>query len=480
MNQRVHQGPPVERDLVAWGWANGELSWKFHDAQLVVYEALKHLPPHIKEAVMLCCRRFGKSFFGVVFANERCLKKDMRRLIRIVGPDIKQTVGIVEDAMAKITVDLHSVGMKYLVRRIKSEKRWDIGDSSLFLGGFDSQEDNLRGGEAHEIYVEETGFSDPERYDYQMKSVLKPQLLKTRGRMIHLTTLPEENDHPFITETIPEAQLNGAFYSFDIYQDPLATPEIIADAIKDSGGVHSITFQREYLNRVVRDKTLVVVPTYDDMLDVEEFREVPYESIWSVFIDQGGTRDKTVALLMTYIFDDDVDWVEDEKVWDNNTPSSEITKDLKLWDADFKISHRVSDCSGQTQIDWGTDHDYTITKPQKGDWQANVNRLITRHSLRKMRINKKCTFLRTSLNSGRLTKDRKDFQRTKALGHCDGIATLMYGNQCLDRSCPFPAMLTAPTATRIVIPKAKPQDMELVNAIAPRTFGNPRKGFGKF
>lgn len=471
---------PSERDLVAWSWQNGELSWMLHDAQLVIYEAMQTLPRNVKEVVVLCSRRFGKSYLGVVKAIETCLRSETRKIVRIIGPEVAQTASIVEEAMIKISADLDHLGMGTLIEPVVSQKRYNIRQSSIFIGGFDSQRDNQRGGEAHEIIIEETGSAKPERYSYQMKSVLKPQLLTTRGRMIHMTTLPKENDHPFILETIPQAKMDGAFYSFSIYENPIMDEEMWQDAIKDCGGVDTIDFRREYMNEIVRDESIVAVPTYNDKAHVE-LREQPLDCIWHVVIDQGGVRDFTVAGLVTYLFDEDIDWCEDVLMWPANTPSSEIIKDLReKWESKYPVIHRISDCPGQTQIDWQRDHQYVVTSPIKGDWQVNLNRLVTRFKMNKWRLHPRTTFLRTSLESGRLTENKKDFARTKALGHCDAIAMLMYANQALDRTCPYPNIQPINTNTQQVIRRPVSEEVDIANALAPKVFGNVRKTFGRY
>lgn len=357
-------------------------------------------------------------------------------MLRTIGPDIKQTKMIVEYNMAKIIEELRELGIKDLVQHVKSENMYLIGKhAGLFLGGFDSQADSLRGGEADEILIEETGSSDPDQFVYQMTSVLKPQLLKTRGRMIHLTTLPPIPDHPFITETIPACQIDNAFYSYTIYQDPLATPEIIADAIKDCGGSHTDAFRREYLNEIIRDRNIVIIPDYNEKVDVEEF-QIPTAVNWEIFTDWGGVRDNTHALLMGYDFLRAVDLVMDEMVWPPNTATEIITRDLKAWDKHAVKNHYV-DAPGQLQVDLRDTHKLDILIPDKGDWEANINQVANRFTRRKVKIHPRCRILRQTCQSGTFNKNRTDFARSIALGHMDAIAALMYGIKMLDRTSPY-------------------------------------------
>lgn len=423
-------------DAQAALWRLGILKWKMHAAQLVIDEGISNLPTSVKEAVLLCSRRFGKSYYGCLHALESGIQNP-GQVIRIIGPDIKQTKMIVEYNMAKITAELYRLGLSKLVQHVKSENMFKVGDSAIYLGGFDSQADSLRGGEANLILVEESGSSDPDQYTYQMVSVLKPQLLKTRGRMIHLTTLPPIPDHPFINETIPEAKLNDAFYSYTIYDDPLATPEIIEDAIKDCGGAHTEAFRREYLNEIIRDRNLVIVPDFNDKLHVEPLR-IPQAVNWEIYTDWGGVRDFTVSLLMGYDFLRAMDYVYDELMWPANTATEMINRDInQRWSETYNIKNHYVDAPGQLHVDLIQTHKMNVRPPDKGDWESNINTTANRFTINKIRIDPRCKLLRQTCQSGMFNKHRTDFMRTKALGHMDAIAALMYGIKHLDRSSPY-------------------------------------------
>ena len=423
-------------------WLHGILTWKLHESQLVIDQGIESLPANVHEAVMLCCRRFGKSFYGCVRSLSRAIQARQKKVLRIIGPDIKQTKMIVEYNMAKITEELHELNLTKLVRWVKSENMYEIGDhAGLFLGGFDSQADSLRGGEAHEILIEESGSSDPDQYDYQMRSVIKPQLLKTNGMMIHLTTLPPVPDHPFINETIPQAKLDNAFYSYTIYEDPLATPEIIERAIKDSGGINSEPFRREYLNEIIRDRNIVIIPDYNERIHVKSFTTPPRVH-YEIYTDWGGVRDFTVSLLMGYDFLRARDLVFDEIWWPANTPTEIINRDIKAKWSDYDIKRHYVDAPGQLQVDLMYTHKMDIQQTEKGDWEANINALANRFTNNKIEIHPRCKLLRQTCASGQFNKHRTDFARSNALGHMDAIAALMYGNRQLDRTSPYPPQST--------------------------------------
>jgi hypothetical protein len=468
---------PTINDLRNWAWRNGALEWKLHAAQLIIHNQIEALPVDAKDVVLLCSRRFGKSYYGCARALMSSAKsRNKRRLTRIIGPDIKQTEMIVEHHMAKLTEELNTIGLRDFVEHIKSDKMYRVGKAGIFLGGYDSQKDSLRGGEADEILIEESGQADPDQYIYQMKSVLKPQLLKTRGRMIHLTTPPKLEDHPFVIDTIPAAELAGAFRKFTIYDDPLATPEIIEDAIKDSGGVHTRDFRREYLVEIIRDPSIVVVPDYDDTRHVTHVA-FPMEFFPHTTIDFGGVRDKTAALLHWYNFFDDVTEVWDERVFEPNTPTGTIVKEILEMEKSLPPGvqvRRYADMPGQLQIDLNHHHKFECSVVGKDDWQSSINNLAVKFSVNKIRIHKRCAFLRQSLKSGTFNKQRNDFARSQALGHCDAIAALMYGVRMETKQNPY-GQNHLSRDTHFYIPKPTPET-EVATAIQPKQFANSFEG----
>lgn len=466
---------PSDLEAMAALWQLGLLDWMLHDSQKLIHRQIQELPTHVKEAVILCCRRFGKSFLGCVLGIERGIRADRRKLIRIIGPDIKQTLMIVEHNMAKITEVLPRLGLDGLVERVKYDNMYRVGKhGGIFIGGFDSQKDSLRGGEADEILIEETGSADADQYNYQMKSILKPQLLKTRGRMIHLTTLPPTTDHPFITETIPEARLNDAFYSFTIYEDPLATPEIIADAIKDSGGVNSVTFRREYLNEVVRDDNMMVVPDFKQSDHVKDIC-LPGRARYQTVIDFGGVRDKTVALVQFYDFKRAKHCIVKERFFSSNVPTETIVAGIRDMENEIITEDltlvRWADCPGQLQIDLEHAHQFNVRLPLKDDWEAAINAMQLCFTWNNIEIDPSCKMLIASLESGQFNKQRTDFARSVALGHCDALAALMYGVRMLDKANPYPKEFMD-RDTMFALPSGEDDIVKVAKALQPVSIRN--------
>lgn len=448
-------------------WRLGLLEWLLWPQQRTIYRKIRSNESDGEFVVMLCARQFGKSYLGTVMAIEDCIRHP-ESLVIIVGPTSKQTTDIVVQAIKKI----EKSAPPGLIRRSKSESRWYIGSSELLIGGFElNTATRHRGKTLVNIYVEEVVDSNPDNYNESIKSDLGPALTHSHGgKFIFLTTPPKIPDHPFLTETVPNAMLHDAFYKYTIHDNEQLDQRQYAACVERCGGEETIEFRREYLCEVVRDENVVVLPAFNTNLHVQAFEE-PVYCHYQVAIDWGGVRDKTCAVLMSYDYTTDTDLILDEFVWDANTPMSKIVPSLMIWEEKYKIQKRVADVPGQVQVDLRETFQYDITAPHKLDWMANVNSLNLRFALNKVKVQPHCKFIVANCQSGTFNKQKTDFDRSNALGHCDGIAALMYGSRSLDRTNPFP--VNGASDSYFVKPK-----LAAAPIIEGRTFMN--KGIKRF
>lgn len=427
---------PNYREIAEFFWQRGDLRYLLWPQQESIYSNIRALPKFQENIVVLCSRQYGKSFLGVLMAVEDCLKFPGYS-IPVVGPTIKQTVDIVNQAMRKIEAK-DPMGV---IKRSKSESRWYIGESELIVGGFDVKTaSRQRGKTALRIYVEEVMDSNPDDYREALRSDLGPMLTHSpEPQVIFLTTPPRIPDHPFITETIPAAKLANSFYEYTIDHNEMLSPEQYDACVRRCGGKDTVEFLREYMVKIVRDTSIVVISSFDKKLDVTDKIGDQFD-YYQVVTDWGGTRDKTVSLLMAYDYASDTDFVLDEMVWPANTPTAIIAPKL----FELERMHRARNVQRFADVQQvGPDliqtHGYNFSNVPKGDWQAAINKLNVRFAQRKMKVHPRCKLLVQTLDSGIFNKQRTDFERTEALGHCDALAALMYGNQTMERRNPDPA-----------------------------------------
>jgi len=475
-------------------WRGGILAWKLWQQQLRIYNIIRSLPLHVQIVVLLLARQFGKSVLSIVMAVEDCIQNP-GVIVVIIAPKVDQAIDIVSPRMKWLTRD----APKGLIRPLKSENTWLFSnESELKLGGYSSAAVSQRGKTLHKVILEEFGpDTDADGYLDFLRSDVGPALMHSKNaQLIFPTTLPKMPDHPFITETIPEAQLHGAYFEFTIDDNEALSPEQKAAAIKLAGGRGSIDCERELYCKSVRDPSVVVLPPYDDKRHASTPFELPRYFLPQITIDWGGVKDKTVALWHTHDFFSDMDLVFDELVWDPNTPSKVIVPALRERDEYWRdlvygadpwpvAPEWVADLPGQTRVDLEQSFKFPTRPPPKEDWQSGVNQMQVRCSQDKLRIHPRCKFLRLSCRSGTFNKQKTDFARTKTLGHMDALAALMYALRTQNRANPWPDQLAS--RDQYFKRQDPPTEEErIAKAIQPKSFGpDPGKGFqpkkfGKF
>lgn len=379
---------------------------------------------------------------------------------------------IVNDNLVIITQDAPDG----LIERRRSDMRWQLWNgSSLRLGALERQHvDGNRGGNASLIIYEECGFVNGDDFIYGVDSVIGPQLLRSKGIEIFISTVSEDPDHPLHLRIKQECQNLGTFFAYTVYDSPSITPEMIEIAKTRCGGENTDAFQREYMAKVIRQSSLMVVPGYRENIHVVPF-DPPRVCFWTITIDWGGVRDYTVALLHTYDFISAKDLVWDEQQFPANTETNVIVDALKAWEIKwgFSIHMRHADCFTQTLIDM-QGFGYDVMLVNKGEWLASVNALAAIYSMRGILVHPRCTFLCRSLAGGLFNKTRTDFARTAELGHMDALAANMYGIRTQNRTNPYSYSPTLPQNV-FVLDQPKSDEMKFAEALSPKTFGGYRK-----
>lgn len=425
----------IKREL----WIRGNLEWKFHEGQAEIYKQLQTLPPSTREILLFISRRWGKSFFVVLMAIMECLKGKGRQVF-IVGPTIKHTTAIVLPLINEIIKDAPD----NLIKRTKSDKTWTIGSSTLFIGGFDTAVETFRGLKADAIFLEESGLANADEYEYVLNSVLRPTLMHSKGKIYHATTPAKAVDHPLHTITMPKTKLTNSFFRYSIESNPLLTREDIEEEIAAIGGRESVHTKRELFCELVKDATSLVVPEFDKKYVFDNIK-LPRHTYWLTSIDFGGSRDKTSLLCGFYDFERAKVVIKGSMLLDPNTGTDiviakcqELEQTVGTYWKDGE--RRVCDAAGQTHVDIRR-LNFKCFLPLKGrdSVEEGINALRVAFLQGKIEIDSACKDLITTLEHGSWNDQRTDFKRTKELGHCDAIASLVYFFRHLDtHTNPFP------------------------------------------
>lgn len=459
-------------------WAEGDLSWKLHSTQRAIDAAVKS--SDASEVLVLSSRQLGKSWWALCYALECCIINP-GIIVRFLAPKKDQIGDIIADNLGPIMRDAPTG----LIERQKSDHRWRVAQSSLRIGALErAHVDNNRGGNASLIICEEGSFVNSDDYVYAVRQVIGPQLLRSQGKLIHVTSVNKDDPLHYVhTELKAKTQLSNSCFSYTIYDNPQLSEEQILKAQLDCGGPKSPAWLAEYLNEIVRSEETVVVPTFDKAHHVKAFT-LPEYSTYQVTIDFGGVRDKTAALLHTYDFERNKYLWVDERFFEPNTPTDVIIKGIREMEVGYQIESRWADCPGQLQIDLDQ-AGYSITPPPKDDWKAQINALQVAFGQDRMEIHPRCKMLIQTCESGRFNKQRTDFERSSILGHCDALAAMGYGFRIAARENPYPVVTPSRDFYHIT-PKHK-TDLEAAGELmVPKVFGNGFDGgfsgkrFGSF
>jgi len=426
---------PLNQDeAVSLLWCYGLLSYKLWDQQLDIYNVIRSFPKSVQTVVALLARQYGKSVMGCVMATEDCLRNpDV--VVMIIGPTIKQTRAIVRPRMKLIMKD----APEGLIRPVKSEDTWYFANGSeLKLGGFDSKSSDHRGKTLHKVYIEEILESDPDTYLDFLRSDLVPALTHSKhAQVVFLTTLPKIPDHPFCTETVPDAERDGAYFVRTIDDNKKISKEQYDAIVKLCGGVNSIDFQREYLCKQVRDSSIIICPEFDETIHVRDIELPEYYNLW-LSGDMGGVRDKHCFHLLSFDFERSKILILDERWFEPETGSDIIIPALRSMEDGKKIIGRYVDSDGQIQVDFLHQHKFPIALPRKDELEATVNQVRVAVARGQVEISPKCKLLIMTLRSGTFNENKTDLARTKALGHMDAFMSLAYGIRHAIKSNPFP------------------------------------------
>lgn len=408
-------------EYIELSWYSGDLSYKLHSKQAEIWFKINNLKR--SESILFISRQFGKSYLSCCLAISYAIRNP-NTVVRIAAPTKEQAYDIVNDQLARIITD----APKGLVKPMKSDLRWRVGSSEIRLGTVARAHiDTLRGTNASLIVLEEGGFAPSDEYKYAYESVIVPQVTKTKGSIVHVTTPSEQPEHYIHTDIIPRCKANSTFYSYTIHDNPFVTLEDIKHIASLLGGEDSLAFRREYLCEVVRDASTVCVPSFSDSHITKCSYSLGDQIV--VFGDFGGSRDKTV---IHFSYCDRITnkvRVLRELVFPNNTSTKVIVEAIKAMESsnNYYPSLRVFDAPAQLLIDINITYGLTCQSPLKDGWHDALNWLNVAFESNLVEIDESCVFTIKTLRSGTFNKQKSDYDRTEELGHMDAIASLTYG-----------------------------------------------------
>lgn len=412
-------------------WSAGVVAlWYLRTSQLDIYRLLiNERNPFIQTA-----RRFGKTTSILAFVLEQ-LRLNPNWIARWCFPFKNQAREVLLAEMTKIQAQCPA-HLKFNYSVTDSVFVGPNGSKLYIRGVNEDRGESARGAAANIIVADEYGFWNEPKYIIQ--SVLYPQLENQEGRwLIKASTPPPNLGHIYYAEREVAKRL-GRFVNKTIYDNEALSKEELSEIIQESGGVDSVSFRRERLCEDVGDPELLVIPEFNDQLNVVP-DDYPRPDFYTPYVaGDSGADDNTAVLFGYYDFIKNEVVVEKELILNGKTTAEiiAVSKSIEknLW-GETKPSKRVYDAPKQLIYDIYVDYQWPVQMPQKDDKIAAIHDLRTEVQQRKFKLKTSCVNTINQLKVG-LWKDQKklDFERTEGLGHLDAIAACIYLNRSIDRS----------------------------------------------
>lgn len=398
-----------------------------------------------KRFVINSARRLGKSYLLSVLALEHAIKNPGSE-IKFAAPNQKMARKIIFPLFKQILDDCPKI-LRPKFRVHDGEYQFGNGSTITVCGTEMGQVDGLRGTACDLALLDECGFMGD--LQYVVDSIITPQLLtRPNARIIMASTPPVSPDHPFVQRYMQQAMANSAYAKFDIYSNPMLTPEQIEEFKAEAGGEKSTTWRREYLAEIVTETDNALFPEvagdsalFDELvMDVQ--RPSHYLPITAVDL---GYLDYTGVLFGYYHFPLGKIVIEDEVLINKCTSADLVTmitaKERSLWGATH-VRNRVVDGNALAIADMNETHRFMCRAPEKSDLAANVNRVRIAFADKAILVHPRCTNLIAQVRYATWNTTRNAFSRSSNGGHWDLCAALIYLLKHIDRTTnPIPAGL---------------------------------------
>lgn len=328
---------------------------------------------------------------------------------------------------------------------IESKKKYRFKNGAeIQLIGLDKNPNAGRGNYCDLYVFEEAGFIKNLSYIYS--SIVVPMTMYRVGaRVLMISTPPKTPDHDFKDFCI-KAKHEGAYIELDIYKNPMVTPEMIeeykAECLTETDWI------REYLCRFATDLNSAIIPESEHLIvgikrDTENYRY--YHKYVAMDL---GVRDLTACLFAYYDFKRAKLCIEREFVMSGPSMTTIKLRDAineieePLWTFENERTRalerqepyrRIADNNNPLLLqDLGSLHGLYFLPTTKEELHAMVNQVRIWISDGRIEVDESCKYLIDSVRYGIWNEQRKEFARSKTLGHYDALAALIYLVRSID------------------------------------------------
>lgn len=407
------------------------------------------------ETFALCTRRGGKSFTAFTIAVAECITNKNYKVMYLstTTEQVREIVGQISEAVLEtcppeLKPEWKSKESKFIFPHNGAEIRVKGLDK---VGG-----SAIRGVKADLVIFDEACFMQDLKYI--VEAIVSPMIVAENGHILYASTPPDTPGHESIG-IIAKCEKEGALikYTIDDTLGVLYNQKQIDAFAKTAGGRLSTVFLREYMAEVVVETSRAILPSFTPAVQKECIREVTFPSerndipfFPDTYVSMDlGFRDLTVALFGYWDYPNATLVIQDELVWkDKAATTSNIASDIKskekqLWGR--SAGRRICDNDPRFIQDIKVEHGLKFFKTAKDNKEAQVNLLNIMVNDCLIAIDPKCKTLISHMKYGIWKENRKEFERTKELFHCDAVDALIYMMRNIRRhKNPIPKVYRSP------------------------------------
>ena len=450
-----------EEQLIDLKWRRGALKFLLRDHQHPIYNALwaciADEDPEHSSHVISSSRQLGKSFTEIVVAVEYCLRYP-KSTVLFVAPLKSQAEEII---YGETYFRVFETCPQDLKPKLDGATVIFPNGSRIRLGGTDGRRyEDLRGGAAHLLILDEAGFMA--HLDDGVLPALQPMLNTTRGKTIFSSTPPPTLEHPYVNIHRDHAE-KGHVSAYTIYDNTFLTEADIVKALVETGSkkidgkwVPSTRFRREYLAEFIMEGTQLIVPDWsDDFIQEREPNEYFEFHHRYVSMDPGVT-DLNVCLFAHYDHENEHLHIEDELVNGGKLLNSEIlstgikekmslrfgTKKPYRMPSDNNNPHLLQDLKTIYGLPFTPTTKTRLESTRAAYEEGMVTKLNNWLRRGRISVHPRCEHLIGALKYGVWTEksqNKREFGHSKTYGHYDAVAALVYMVRNIDeRTNPVP------------------------------------------
>ena len=477
-------------EKVAAAWQIGELGYRLRKVQKRIRKAWRKSSATFIKFYLECCRRTGKSTYGLIWLSEDCIKNPgcvsaffapvKEGLKDYILPIIAQTFSDCPDPPqldATLTLNFRN------------------GSKIIFRGSNNQSHRTKRGNAFRRVFIDEG--RDVDDLDNLLESVVIPSLFSTEGRVLISSTPADTEDHP-LHEIKQQAEKEGWFFHCDIYDcaesDPQDFPTERIEQWKRET-TDAVAWDREYMALWVKDPSKVVIPEWSDAWAVAVEHDEYFQYYHKYSSLDSGVSDKTAGILGYYEFKKARLIIEDE-FWlhGSDVRTDRIAKEFKDREIALgyqtihehkdprysglqiheKVYRRIADNDNLILVnDLNSLYELNFSPTLKDELWAQVNKVREWVKDGRIIVHPRCLELRGCLSNAVKDKNREKLAKSKVYGHFDALMALVYLVRNVDTfTNPIPKFFGKSWATHAGVPVNANEPQRTGDALA-RMFRQP-------